>query len=94
MNRITKKIRLCTENPLRLFGSKYFAYNESTLQIAEKLGIDYIPARRSAGAKFVSVSNVLSKELGTGSLCDESLSLVLEVWGPVSILLTVSLAVF
>jgi hypothetical protein len=85
MNRITEKVRLCIENPLRLFGSKYFAYNESTLQIAEKLGIEYIPARGTTGAKamvykpeeykttLISVSNVPSKELGTGSLCDESL---------------------
>ena len=80
-----EKVQLCTDKSLRLFGSKYFVYNESTLQVAEKLGIDYIPARGSAGAKavvykaeeyktvIVSVSNVLSKELGTGSLCDEPL---------------------
>jgi hypothetical protein len=85
MNRITNKVRLCTRNPPRLFGSKYFAYNESTLKIAEKLGIKYIPARGTAGAKavvykpeefkimIISVSNVPSKELGTGSLCDESI---------------------
>jgi len=85
MNRITDKVRLCTGKPLRLFGSKYFAYNDNTLKIAENLGIEYVPARGTAGAKavvykpeefkitIISVSNVPSKELGTGSLCDESL---------------------
>jgi hypothetical protein len=85
MNRITDRVRSCIKKPPRLFGSKYFAYNESTLKIAETLGIEYVPARGTAGAKAVvykpeeyktailSVSNVPSKEWGTGSLCDESL---------------------
>lgn len=73
------------EPSLQVFGSKYFAYNENTLKIADEFGINYILARGTAGARavvyqpqeyrvrIVSVSNVPSKELGTGSLCDESL---------------------
>jgi hypothetical protein len=85
MNRITGKVRSCIGKPLRLFGSKYFAYDENTLRAAENLGIDYVPARGTAGAKavvyqpkgfktrLISVSNVPAKAWGTGSLCDESL---------------------
>lgn len=85
MSRIKDNAQSCTNRPMRIFGSKYFAYDESTLQIADKLGIEYILARGTAGAEavvykaeeyntgIISVSNVPSKELGTGSLCDESL---------------------
>ena len=85
MSRIKAGLKSCTNKPLRIFGSKYFAYDENTLQIADKLGVDYILARGTKGAgaviykpkehraRIISVSNVPSKELGTGSLCDESL---------------------
>ena len=85
MTRIRDKWRLRLGIPLNVFGSKYFAYNEDTLKIADTLGVKYILARGTAGArsvvyqpeeyhvKIVSVSNVPSKSLGTGSLCDESL---------------------
>ncbi|MBW1945132.1 MAG: hypothetical protein JRJ51_20195 [Deltaproteobacteria bacterium] len=85
MTRIKGNVQSCLDRPLRVFGSKYFAYNEDTLKIADKLGIEYILARGTAGAramvykaeeygpKIISVSNVPSKDLGTGSLCDESL---------------------
>ena len=85
MSRIKEKVDLCVNKSMRIFGSKYFAYDESTLQIADKLGLNYVMARGTAGARavvykaeeyktrIISVSNVPSKELGTGSLCDESL---------------------
>ena len=74
-----------TGKPMRVFHSKYFAYDERTLEVSERLGIQYILARGNSGAramvykpeefnvKILSVSNVPSEELGTGSLCDESL---------------------
>jgi len=82
---LKEKLDVCSGKSTRVFGSKYFAYDESTLQIADKLGIDYVMARGTAGARavaykaeeynarIISVSNVPSKQLGTGSLCDESL---------------------
>lgn len=85
MSRIKDKVQSCINKSMHIFGSKYFAYNESTLQIADKLRIEYILARGTAreravvykpeehNARIISVSNVPSKELGTGSLCDESL---------------------
>jgi hypothetical protein len=85
MSRIADTYRSCTQKPLRLFGSKFFAYTEDTLKIADKLGIQYIPARGTHGVKsvvyqpeeysvkIISVSNVPSKKMGTGSLCDISL---------------------
>ena len=60
-------------------------YDEVTLRVADKLGVEYILARGTAGAKAVvykakeyntkilSISNVPSEEMGPGSLCDESL---------------------
>jgi hypothetical protein len=85
MARLKDKLRSCTNKPMHIFNSKYFAYDEITLRVADKLGVDYIIARGTAGAKavvykpeeynkkIVSVSNVPFKEMGTGSLCDESL---------------------
>jgi hypothetical protein len=85
MNQIKNKVETCTGKPMRIFGSKYSAYDEITLRVADKLGINYVFARGAAGAKaivfkpheynviLVSVSNVPSKQLGTGSLCDQSL---------------------
>lgn len=84
--RLTKdRVQSCTGKPMRIFNSKYFAYDETTLKVADKLGIEYIFARGTAGAravvhkpveyktKIISVSNVPSKSMGTGSLCDISL---------------------
>lgn len=85
MKRAMDKIQSCINKPMNIFGSKYFAYNENTIKIADSMGIEYILARGTAGArsivykaeeysaKIISVSNVPSAELGTGSLCDESL---------------------
>jgi hypothetical protein len=70
---------------MRVFGSKYFAYDESTLKAADALGVDYVLARGTAGeraivyapreykARIISVSNVPFGDMGTGSLCDYSL---------------------
>ncbi len=85
MSRIAETYQSCTQSPLRIFSSKFFAYTEDTLKIANKLGIQYIPARGTQGVKsvvyqpeeysvkIISVSNVPSKKMGTGSLCDISL---------------------
>jgi len=85
LSRIQNKFQSCINKPMRIFNSKYFAYDEVTLSVSEKLGVHYILARGTVGAqavvykpeeystKIISVSNVPSKEMGTGSLCDESL---------------------
>ena len=74
-----------TLKPMRLFGSRYFAYDENTLRVADALGIEYVLGRGTAGAlatiyspheykaKIISVSNVPFAEMGTGSFCDYSL---------------------
>ena len=74
-----------THKPMRVFGSRYFAYDENTLKAADALGIEYVLGRGTAGAlatiyspkeykaKVISVSNVPFGEMGTGSLCDYSL---------------------
>ncbi len=71
--------------PMRVFGSRYFAYDENTLKAADALGIEYVLGRGPAGAlatiyapreyktKIISVSNVPFADMGTGSLCDYSL---------------------
>jgi hypothetical protein len=70
---------------MRVFGSRYFAYDQNTLRAADALGVEYVLARGTAGeratvyapreykAKIISVSNVPFGEMGTGSLCDYSL---------------------
>lgn len=85
VSHLRDKIQSCIDRPMRIFSSKYFAYDETTLKVADKLGIEYILARGTAGAraviykpeeyntKIISVSNIPSKEMGTGSLCDYSL---------------------
>ena len=85
MERIKNKQEARLGRPMRLFGSKYSAYNEDTLKAADKLGVKYVFARGAAGARaviykpveydatLISVSNVPSEKLGTGSLCDQSL---------------------
>lgn len=74
-----------TGKPMRVFGSRYFAYDETTLKVADELGIDYILARgtddveaviyepEEYDAKIISVSNVEFETMGRGSLCDYSL---------------------
>lgn len=85
MSRIKNNVETCTGKPMRIFGSKYSAYDDVTLRVAHELGVEYVFARGAAGARalvfkpeeynvtLLSVSNVPSKQLGTGSLCDQSL---------------------
>ena len=79
-----EKIFSCTGVDIKIFGSKYFAYDENTVKAAQELGIEYVFARGTTGAKatiykpseydvkIFSVSNVDSQNWGTGSLCDYS----------------------
>jgi len=85
MKEVKDKIEACTGRKMRAFGSRYFAYDETTLKVADELGIEYIFARGTTGAratiykpieysvKIIAVSNVPSEKWGTGSLCDYSL---------------------
>jgi len=85
MRIVKDKVQSCIGKPMRIFGSKYSAYDETTLRAADALGIEHVFARGAVGAKaviykpeeyhtkLVSVSNVPSKKLGLGSLCDQSL---------------------
>ena len=71
---------------IRVFGSRYFAYDENTLKAADALGIEYILGRgtkdieaviyapKEYKVKIISVSNVnVGEPMGRGSLCDYSL---------------------
>lgn len=70
---------------MRVFGSRYFAYDENTLKAADALGIEYILGRgvndveatiyqpEEYSTRVISVSNVDVGEMGRGSLCDYSL---------------------
>lgn len=85
MREVKQSVELITHTPMRVFGSRYFAYDENTLRAADALGIDYVLGRGTAGAlatiyaprefkaKIISVSNVPFAEMGTGSFCDYSL---------------------
>ena len=85
MRAVKQSVEDITHKPMRVFGSRYFAYDESTLRAADALGVDYVLGRGTAGAlaiiyapreyktKIISVSNVPFAEMGTGSLCDYSL---------------------
>lgn len=84
MQETRERIKACTGEDIRVFGSRYFAYNENTVKAAQELGIEYVLARGTTGAKatiykpseydvkIFSVSNVDSQNWGTGSLCDYS----------------------
>jgi len=85
MRETKEAVERITHKPMRVFGSRYFAYDENTLRAADALGIEYVLGRGTAGAlatiyapreykaKIISVSNVPFAEMGTGSLCDYSL---------------------
>lgn len=74
-----------TSKKMRVFGSRYFAYDENTLKAAAELDIEYLLARGTQNeaaviyapneypVKIISVSNVDVGEMGKGSLCDYSL---------------------
>lgn len=85
MREAREAVERITHKPMRLFGSRYFAYDENTLRAADALGIEYVLGRGTAvalatiyspheyKAKIISVSNVPFAEMGTGSFCDYSL---------------------
>jgi hypothetical protein len=71
---------------MRVFGSRYFAYDEITLKAADALGVEYILGRgtkdveavvyqpKEYRVKIISVTNVdVGEPMGRGSLCDYSL---------------------
>jgi hypothetical protein len=82
---VKEVVERITQRPMRVFGSRYFAYDDNTLRAADSLGVEYVLARGTAGeraviyapreykTKIISVSNVPFKEMGSGSLCDYSL---------------------
>ena len=84
-SRINEALAPLIGKTMPVFGGKYFSYDENTLKVADEIKIPYILARGTAAeravfyqpreyrATLISVSNVPSRELGTGSLCDESL---------------------
>lgn len=84
ISKAKEKIEAITGKPLRIIGSKYFAYDENTLKVAEELGIEYVLGRgvtksratifkpEEYNVKIFSVSNIDSPNWGTGSLCDYS----------------------
>ncbi len=80
-----QKIEACTGQPLRAISSQYFASDENTVKVAEKLEIPYVLARGVKGTeaivfqpeeylsvKILSVSNIPTIEFEYGSLCDYS----------------------
>ena len=84
ISRLKNKLESVTGKLMRSFSSKYSAYNEQTLKIAEKLGIRYIFARGTAGVRavvykpkeynvtIISTSDVPLKDMGGGTLADGS----------------------
>ncbi len=75
-----------TGKNMRVFGSRYFAYDETTLKAADALGIEYILGRgvndveatvyqpKEYKVRVISVTNVdVGEPMGRGSLCDYSL---------------------
>ncbi len=78
-------VEAITGKPMRVFGSRYFAYDENTLKAADALGIEFILARGTSdvdvliyepdeyNCRIISVSNVTFEDMGRGSLCDYSL---------------------
>ena len=85
MRAVKQAVEAITHKPMRVLGSRYFAYDENTLRAADALGIEYVLGRGTAGAlaivyaareykaRVISVSNVPFADMGTGSLCDYSL---------------------
>jgi hypothetical protein len=85
MRETKELVESVTEKPMRVFGSRYFAYDENTLKAADELGVEYVLGRGTAdveaivyvpdeyNCKIISVSNVSFGDMGRGSLCDASL---------------------
>ena len=75
-----------TGKKMRVGSSRYFAYDETTLKVADDLGIEYILGRgvndveatvyqpKEYKTEVISVTNVdVGEPMGRGSLCDYSL---------------------
>jgi hypothetical protein len=85
MQETKELVEAVTGRPMRVFGSRYFAYDENTLKSADALGVAYILARGTSDVEaliydpdeynccIISVSNVTFEDMGRGSLCDYSL---------------------
>lgn len=85
MTQTKQLVEQVTGKPMRVFGSKYFAYDENTLKAADALGIAFVLARGTSdveaiiyqpdeyNCRIISVSNVTFEDMGRGSLCDYSL---------------------
>ncbi|MGD2108037.1 MAG: polysaccharide deacetylase family protein [Phycisphaerae bacterium] len=85
MQETKELLKSVTGRPMRVFGSRYFAYDENTLKAADTLGVEYVLARGTSdvealiyepdehNCKIISVSNVTFEDMGRGSLCDYSL---------------------
>ncbi len=85
MSAAKEAVESVTGHPMRVFGSRYFAYDENTLKAADELGVEFIVARGTTDVealiyepdeyrcKIISVSNVTFEDMGRGSLCDYSL---------------------
>jgi hypothetical protein len=50
MRQAKKTVETITHKPMRVFGSRYFAYDENTLKAADVLGVEYVLGRGTAGA--------------------------------------------
>ena len=84
VSRLKDGVEGLTGGPMRLLSSKYSAYNEDTLKIAEKLGIAYLFGRGTAGmraqaykpeeyaVKIISTSDVVFRGM-SGTLADGAL---------------------
>lgn len=81
-----EKVERITGFPMKVFGGRYFSYDENTLKAADALGIEYILGRgtrdveaviyqpKEYKVKIISVTNVdVGGTMGRGSLCDYSL---------------------
>jgi hypothetical protein len=85
MQEAKEAVESVTGKPMRVFSSRYFAYDENTLRAADELGVPYVLARGTSDVealiyepdeyecKIISVSNVTFEDMGRGSLCDYSL---------------------
>jgi hypothetical protein len=85
MSHVKDKLEAVAGKPMRSFSSKYSAYNQDTLKIAERLGIQYLFGRGTAGARavvykpkeyainIISTSDVPLKGMGGGTLADGSI---------------------
>jgi hypothetical protein len=84
LNDTIERIEAVVDTKIRIISSRYMASDETTVQVAEELGIEYITARGTTDlaafvykpeeydVKIISVSNIDTIEFKYGSLCDYS----------------------